>query len=173
MKNQIKSHFGGFTLIELLVVVLIIGILSAIALPQYQKAVVKSRYGSMKVLVRALADAEQVYYLANGKYTMNFDDLDISLPPHRNESNASNDEGNVTRVTRYFSWGTCYLSSSGAATCNNSQMRYSIRFSKREESCWANNLDLSSVENQICKAETGRTVPSSSSTEHNYTTWAY
>ncbi len=74
MKNK-----KGVTLIELLVVVLIIGILAAIAVPQYQKAVGKSRYTQWYTLGKALKDAEERYYLANGKYTTSFDDLDISL----------------------------------------------------------------------------------------------
>ena len=71
---------NAFTLIELLVVVLIIGILSAIALPQYQKVVEKARAMQAVVIVKAIGDAQEAYYLANGEYTENLDDLDIDVP---------------------------------------------------------------------------------------------
>jgi len=67
----------AFTLLELLVVVLIIGILAGIALPQYKKAVLKSRFATIKSMTRAIYEAEQRYYLAHGSYTKNWNDLDI------------------------------------------------------------------------------------------------
>ena len=70
----------GFTLIELLVVVLIIGILAAVALPQYQKAVEKSRAMQAIIMVKAIGDANELYFLEHGKYADTLDELAIKIP---------------------------------------------------------------------------------------------
>ncbi len=80
----------GFTLIELLVVVLIIGILAAVALPQYQKAVRKMRFSQNAVIFNTLSKAIDVYILEHGYpnerhvwFTGSFPDvyrLDIKIP---------------------------------------------------------------------------------------------
>ena len=87
-----KQKLGGFTLIEVLVVVLIIGILTSIALPQYQKSVFKARMAEAETLVNTLYYALVRYYtehnytlppVANGsRVPADFEPyLDVSIPP--------------------------------------------------------------------------------------------
>ncbi len=76
MKNK-----QAFTLIELLVVVLIIGILVAVAVPQYQKAVAKASMNNLLLVGRVLHEAQERYYLENGTYVGNLALLDVSINP--------------------------------------------------------------------------------------------
>ena len=77
MKNRKKT---GFTLIELLVVVLIVGILSSVALPQYSVAVEKARSAEALTLMNAVAGASERYCFQKDVWPTSVSQLDIEIP---------------------------------------------------------------------------------------------
>lgn len=74
------SDKSGFTLIELLVVVLIIGVLAAIAFPQYEAAVERTRAAEAISITKTIALANERYRLATGNYAAEISQLDIDIP---------------------------------------------------------------------------------------------
>ena len=143
IKNVAKKT--GFTLLELLVVVLIIGILAAIALPQYRLAVGKAQFSTLKDLTKSLQQSVHKYYLLNNTYdglntTTGRKNLDIELPPESD----------------------CYI-------CDNSDMircrkeiagdkvsYYITRDTGKPLYCLTNNdTNKNSTSHRICQSETG------------------
>ena len=142
----------GFTLIELLVVVLIIGILAAMALPQYFKAVERSRMGEAVTLLGNIAQAQQRKYLQINKYTTDYRGLDVA-PKGASGNNyytkgdpvtGANGNGfviNLAETTFKDGIATATRVSSGSST--NLQYKYTLKryYAQNGTACQGNGTD--------------------------------
>jgi len=103
---------SGFTIVELVVVLVIIGILSGLAIPQYIKTVERSRQSEALTNLAAIRGAQMRYYLENANYTNNFGSLDIdnrSIGTYFNYTplNPGASSGIVARATRTGTKNPC------------------------------------------------------------------
>ncbi len=170
MKNR------AFTLIEVLVVVLIIGILAAIALPQYQRAVAKSHFSNLKLMVNSIEKAQEAYYLAHDDYSDNFNNLDITMP-NGLQSDVMDHTQSINRIE--YDWGYCQttnyhvICSNTAIGMNLDHYYAQAKYSPGKKVCTVGRTtDLSDYRNEICKQETGA-ESGSPSTNYNVIFWTY
>ena len=145
----------AFTLIELLVVVLIIGILAAIALPQYQVSVYKARLQGLMPIMRAVREAEVEHKLANGSYTEDLDSLVEALPMGKACSGGSAVYGNYYTSCVDYGNTFCQIESTRIVCgTKNPLIRLTYPFNGAYWACWSDADNALTV--KVCKAISGK-----------------
>ncbi len=127
--RALKRPQAGFTLIELLVVVLIIGILAAIAVPQYFKVVEKGRFSEATSCFSTLKGAQERYYLKYNVYASLATLLDVTCPAGKAFAAPALTGGatysatlrrNPAAPAPYLAYTVTYVGPAGTLSCSQS-----------------------------------------------------
>lgn len=141
-KRSRKTNIKAFTLIELLIVVLVIGILVALAVPQYRIAVGKAQFSTLKIITRNVQEAAQRYYMTYGTFEEAIRNLDITIPSGVKCLIWHQDDDDQVRCGKQIAGIDIYY--------------YVYRSTGKPRSCMALSTNKTDIANRICQKDTGK-----------------
>ena len=126
---HLKIRRQGYTLGEVIVVIIILGILTALALPSFSSSVEKTKTGEGVQILEALRNAQNLYKFENGSFAddSNIGELHITIPSQLKHFNTATmhlnnpgGSGKVAEIKRNGDLYTLEINDLGHITCTNS-----------------------------------------------------
>ena len=164
MKNANISRLGGFTLIELLVVVLIIGILAAMALPQYFKAVERTRMAEAITLMDSVVKAQRRKLMQTNRYADDFRGLDVSPKGARSnyyftKRDPSGRGGNGFIITLNYGGSSVTASRTFNGSSSSSSLQYQYQLERDYQSDYTSCWGINQAGKELCMDFCGIDTP--------------
>jgi type IV pilus assembly protein PilE len=132
---RMRKYMGGVTLLELMIVVVIIGILVAIAYPNYREFAARAKRNEARALLLEIATNQERFYLQNNRYgdmgDLGYDDPTITDTESYSVTIAGNDASNYTATATYR------LGGAEALKCNEFSIDgRGVKDSDPDGNCW-------------------------------------
>ena len=140
---------------ELLVVILIIGILTAVALPKYQSAVDKSRYSTLMPTAKTIANSQETFYMARGEYSEDLANLDTQAAQNASGATAQLPEGMKLEISQRESHKYVKMSKDGL---DNNYIVYQAQSPNYAKEIHCEALKDSARAERLCKALGGEKI---------------
>lgn len=121
-----RKKLSGFTLIEIIVVIVILGVIATAALPKFSATFERTKSAEGKQILLSILNAQKIYFLENGNYATDINNLDITIPSSSNfqapdgadDATGTTHLGQITRGTSGFLYKLT-IDKDGVFTCTS------------------------------------------------------
>ncbi len=112
-----RNNMRGVTLLELMIVVVIIGILAAIAFPNYRQFIARAKRSEAKAALLQVAVNQEKFYLQNSTFTTNMMLLGFATNPYVTDTGTYSVSVTVADVSNFTAVATYLFADEEAAKC--------------------------------------------------------